>query len=70
MDLVIDFLFIFDISLNFFTAIEDDNGELITNHKTIILAYIKSWFLIDILSSVPISLIQKITSPTDNPDPS
>ena len=57
MDLVIDFLFIFDISLNFFTAIEDDNGELISDHGTIVKAYLKSWFLIDIASSIPISLI-------------
>lgn len=64
-DIVIDLLFIFDVSMNFFTAMEDDNGELCTDHKKIILAYMKSWFLIDVLSSIPISLIQKLSTPTD-----
>ena len=56
-DIVMDTLFIIDVILNFFTAYEDDNGELISDHKKIVVAYLKSWFLIDFLSSIPISLI-------------
>jgi hypothetical protein len=56
-DTVLDFLFIIDMILNFFTAIENDNGEIIIERKRIILTYIKGWFLIDLSSSIPISLI-------------
>lgn len=67
MDITIDFLFIFDVFMNFFTAIEDeDNGELITSRHKIVMAYVKSWFLIDAMSSVPISLIQKLTAPANS----
>ncbi len=31
-DTILDFLFIIDMSLNFFTAIETDNGEIIVEH--------------------------------------
>lgn len=69
-DIVIDFLFIFDVCLNFFTAIENENGELCTEHHKIIWAYAKSWLLIDCVSSVPITLIQKVTTPdVANEDP-
>lgn len=66
LDIVIDFLFIIDVGMNFFTAIEDDNGELVTSHKKISLSYAKSWFLIDVMSSIPISLIQKLSTPNTN----
>jgi hypothetical protein len=61
LDIVIDFLFIIDVTLNFFTAMEDDNGEICTDHKKIISSYVKTWFLIDVMSSIPISLIQKLS---------
>jgi hypothetical protein len=33
VDTIIDFLFIFDMSLNFFTAIEMDSGEVIGDRR-------------------------------------
>lgn len=57
IDILIDFTFIIDVTLNFFTAIEDDNGELCTDHKKIIGSYVKTWFVVDVISSIPISLI-------------
>ena len=65
MDIVIDELFQVDLVLNFFTAIEDENGELCTDFKTIASSYLRSWFIIDVVSSIPISLIQKVTTPAD-----
>jgi len=57
-DTILDFLFIIDLILNFFSAIETDNGEIIVEHKKIALIYLKGWFMIDLTSSIPISLIQ------------
>ena len=61
-DMTIDFLFIIDVIMNFFTAVEDENGELHTSHWKIFCIYSKSWLLLDIVSSIPISLIQSLTS--------
>jgi hypothetical protein len=57
MDTFVDFVFIIDMILNFFTAIESDQGEVIGDRKQIIRTYAKSWFLVDLTSSIPISLI-------------
>jgi hypothetical protein len=42
---------------NFFTPYEDENGELITKRWLIARAYLKSWFLVDLFSSIPITMI-------------
>ena len=60
-DIAIDFLFEVDLVMNFFTAYEDENGELIISRIKIAKAYLKSWFLLDLMSSVPISLILSFT---------
>ena len=57
LDITIDTIFLFDVILNFFTAYEDENGELITERDRIAKNYVKTWFLIDMMSSIPISLI-------------
>jgi Ion transport protein len=60
-DTVLDFLFIIDMILNFFTAIENDNGDITIDRKRIAIIYLKSWFMIDLTSSIPITLIQYVT---------
>ena len=57
IDVITDFLFMIDLVLNFVTAIENDNGELCTDRKKIVVSYLKTWFLIDFMSSIPITLI-------------
>lgn len=59
IDVITDFLFLIDVFLNFITAVEKDNGELCIDRVEIVTSYLKSWFLIDITSSIPITLIQK-----------
>jgi hypothetical protein len=61
IDTIIDSLFLFDMVLNFFTAFEDDNGVLITDRSKIAQNYFKIWFFIDLISSIPISLISELT---------
>lgn len=52
--LVVDFLFMTDLVLTFFTAYEDpDTGELITDRVEIAKNYFKLWFWIDLVTSIP-----------------
>lgn len=62
IDSVFDAIFTVDIVLNFLTAYEDENGMLIIDKKKIAKNYIKAWLLIDLVSSIPISLIIYFTN--------
>ena len=57
MELCIDIWFLFEICLNFFTCYVDQ-GILVMERKKIVLNYIKSWFILDIFCSIPVSFIQ------------
>ena len=57
-DFVIDGIFMFDIIINFLTALEDDGGDYIISTKVIAKKYMSGWFWIDFLSCFPITLIQ------------
>ena len=54
-DILIDILLGIDIVLTFFSAYTDDEENLVKNHKKIIKKYLKSWFIVDIISVLPIS---------------
>ena len=57
---VIDFIFLIDIIITFFTSYtdEDENGGAeVLDIKKIALNYLKGWFLFDILSILPVEYI-------------
>ena len=54
-EVLIDILLGIDIVLTFFSAYTDDEENLVKNHKKIIKKYLKSWFIVDIISVLPIS---------------
>jgi hypothetical protein len=54
---IIDFLFLFDCMLNFNIAFQNNYNHLIISRKEIALEYIKTWFIIDIVSSIPQNLL-------------
>lgn len=56
IDLVFDFIFMFDILLTFNTAIFK-KGNLVYDRKTIAVEYLKLWFWLDLISSFPYGLI-------------
>lgn len=56
----IDFLFLFDIIINFNSAFENHLLELEDDRKAIILNYLKLWFFIDFFSIFPFELILKL----------
>ena len=54
----IDFMFLVDIVLTFFSSIQtDENSEEITDFKLIATEYVKSWFFFDIISILPIDYL-------------
>jgi len=56
IDCFIDSFFAVDICLNFVTGFYDENELLITDQKAIAVNYVKSWFVIDVASTIPIDL--------------
>ena len=51
-----DFCFMADVVLNFFT-ITVVRGEQISDPRRVAKMYLKSWFVIDLVSSLPLSLV-------------
>ena len=59
IDTVIDFIFLIDILIQFNKPIIDENGRYNYNRRRVFLHYVGSWFLIDLISSLPTNLISK-----------
>ena len=57
-DTIVDFLFIFDIILNFCTPYRREGSHVwITSFARTSWRYLSSWFLLDFVSSIPVDLI-------------
>ncbi len=58
---IVDYLIIavfgFDILVNFLQSYYDDDDNLILNRKQISLRYLKTWFMIDLIATIPFSKI-------------
>ena len=54
-DLATNLFFIVDIVLNFFTAYKEQ-GEIVFSKVKIRQRYLKSWFLVDVIASIPFEL--------------
>ena len=52
LETTIDLLFAIDIILTFFSAYEK-NKTVETRHKQIAAKYLKGWFVIDVLATIP-----------------
>ena len=59
LNLTIDLLFCSDIVVNFFLVYENDEGILVLNRNEIIKHYLKTWFFIDFVSSIPFQYIEQ-----------
>uniref|UniRef100_A0A8C2BA35 Potassium voltage-gated channel, subfamily H (eag-related), member 5a n=1 Tax=Cyprinus carpio TaxID=7962 RepID=A0A8C2BA35_CYPCA len=57
MDSVVDVIFLVDIVLNFHTTFVGPGGEVISDPKLIRMNYLKTWFVIDLLSCLPYDII-------------
>ena len=54
LETVASFFFALDILFNFCTAVYDSDYKLIEDRKEIAFLYIKSWFLLDLISIIPL----------------
>ena len=68
MSCFVDVCFMTDIVINFFSVIEDETGSLITNRTKIARTYIKGWFFIDLFTSLPFQVLEKIDFGADLAD--
>uniref|UniRef100_A0A8C7Z081 Potassium voltage-gated channel, subfamily H (eag-related), member 5a n=1 Tax=Oryzias sinensis TaxID=183150 RepID=A0A8C7Z081_9TELE len=57
VDSVVDVIFLVDIVLNFHTTFVGPAGEVISDAKQIRMNYLKTWFVIDLLSCLPYDII-------------
>ena len=53
VDSIVDVIFFIDIVLNFHTTYVGPGGEVVSDPKVIRVNYLKSWFMIDLLSCLP-----------------
>ena len=53
VDSIVDVVFFIDIVLNFHTTYVGSGGEVVSDPKVITINYLKSWFVIDLLSCLP-----------------
>jgi hypothetical protein len=57
VDMVFDFIFCFDVLLNFRTSYADREESIITDGRKIAFNYLRTWFLLDFFSSVPFEIV-------------
>ncbi len=50
VEMLIDVLFFVDVIVNLLTAYYTSDGELITRRRDILLTYLRSWMLLDIVA--------------------
>lgn len=57
IEYIINFLFVVDLVLMFFSAYYDDNGVIVYSYKTIAMSYLKGFLLIDLVTCFPFNLV-------------
>lgn len=66
LDFVIDGIFAVDVVINCFLCYYDNQMSLVTSHLSILLRYLRTWMLVDILASVPFQVIIDANSGYNN----
>lgn len=64
---VVDLAFIKDIFVNFITTYENSQGEHERNWRRIAQAYVRSWLLLDVVSSFPMGLVEYFNLTSNSP---
>ncbi|KAM3860954.1 voltage-gated delayed rectifier potassium channel KCNH5-like [Diretmus argenteus] len=67
LDSVVDVIFLIDIVLNFHTTFVGPAGEVISDAKLIQMNYLKTWFVIDLLSCLPYDIINAFENVDEDP---
>ncbi|XP_044024612.1 potassium voltage-gated channel subfamily H member 5-like isoform X2 [Siniperca chuatsi] len=66
LDSIVDVIFLIDIVLNFHTTFVGPAGEVISDAKLIRMNYMKTWFVIDLLSCLPYDIINAFENVDDD----
>lgn len=56
-DMILNVFFILDIFFNLITSYKNNEGDWEISNKKIALKYLKSYFILDLLTSIPFDLI-------------
>lgn len=56
-DRLTDILFILDLIFNFFTGWVTKEGVVLMDHRVIVKKYLTSWFVVDLVSSIPFDVM-------------
>ena len=56
---MIDFIFFLDVIISFYVAYLTDKFEIVDDRKMIAKNYLNTWFIVDILSSIPYGILGK-----------
>ena len=65
-DLFVDLFFICDIIINFRTAYYDEASKLVIDREKIWKQYTSTWFVPDVISSIPVQIIHFIDQSASN----
>ena len=57
MNFIIDFFFLVDMILTFYSAFYDENLMIVDNKKQIAKRYLQGWFTIDLLAIIPFEYV-------------
>ncbi|KAJ1445911.1 hypothetical protein M885DRAFT_548358 [Pelagophyceae sp. CCMP2097] len=57
LNMIIDIMFMADVVLNFFTGFQDGDGVEVVDQAAITKKYLRTWFTLDFVSSVPFDCI-------------
>ena len=63
---LVDFFFLVDIIIIFFSAYQDEDFKTIDNRNVIACAYIQSWFFLDVFAIIPFSSILESSGSSGN----
>ncbi|KAI1287678.1 Potassium voltage-gated channel protein eag [Halotydeus destructor] len=67
LDSIVDVIFFIDIVLNFHTTFVGPGGEVVSDPKIIRMNYLRSWFIIDLLSCLPYDIVNAFDHGEEHP---
>jgi len=59
-EVFVDLYFVLDIIINFRTGFRDSEGEMVVDSKAVAMAYLKNWFVLDVVACLPITYVELI----------
>ena len=65
MDVVMDALFCTDIGINFFSISQNEDGTYEVERGTIAAKYVKTWFVVDVISCFPMTMVDYFSRPSN-----